>query len=326
MGFFVILEQRQGGIKDASVEVWRAVQHFANVAGNANVYGVVMGNLNTSLVRSLCTGKGTVYTVKDRALDDYCPQGYADTIAGMVRQTGADSVFLANTAMGRDLAPRLAIRLDAALVSDCVLDMDGTGSLKAETTMYAGTVSAVMQVLRKRAVYSLVPRMCRFALPVEHNVDVLEGEAMITRGSECNPVLKEIIYHTGRKDIAEADIVVAGGRGVGGSGNFALLESLANVLGGDVGASRSAVDEGWRPHSDQIGQTGKTIAPKLYIACGISGAPQHLAGIVGAETVVAINRDRDAPMFKAADYGIVGDIAEIVPQLERAVSGFQRMK
>ncbi|NEX14306.1 MAG: electron transfer flavoprotein subunit alpha, partial [Prosthecochloris sp.] len=137
---------------------------------------------------------------------------------------------------------------------------------------------------------------------------------------------EEVRYFTARRDISESDIIVAGGRGVGGRDNFVLLESLAEALGGVVGASRSAVDEGWRPHADQIGQTGKSVAPKLYIACGISGAVQHLAGISGAGTVVAINRDREAPIFGAADYGVVGTIEEVVPRLERAVRNFQRLK
>ena len=324
MGFFVILEQRQGVIKDVSVDVWRTVQHFARISGSGEIYGAVMGDVDANLVRSRCTGKGMVYMVRDRDFHDYCPQSYAETIAKMVVQKGAENVFLANTAMGRDLAPRIAMRLDAALASDCVVDLDGTGLLKAKTTMYAGTVSAVIGRLRKRAVYSIAPGICRFVEPARNAVEVLEAGGISVSG--CNPVLKKIIYHAGRKDVAEADIVVAGGRGVGGSENFALLESLAAVLGGAVGASRSAVDEGWRPHPDQIGQTGKSIAPRLYIACGISGASQHLAGIVGAETVIAINCDKDAPIFKAADYGLVGDIAEVLPQLEKAVYGFRRVK
>lgn len=326
MSFFVILEQRQGVIKEAAVDVWRTVQHLAQVSGGKEVYGAVMGDVDTDLIKSRCAGKGQVYIVRDKAFDEYAPQAYAGTIVEMIKSTGSENIFLANTAMGRDLAPRVAMRLDAALASNCIVDAESAGVLKAVTTMYAGTVSAVIQGLRKRVVYSLAPRVCRFEESFENKVEVLDAKGVNVSDSIGNPVLKEIIYHTGRKDIAEADIVVAGGRGVGSNENFAMLESLADVLGGAVGASRSAVDDGWRQHADQIGQTGKSIAPKLYIACGISGAPQHLAGITGAETVVAINCDRDAPIFKAADYGIVGDIADVVPQLERAICGFQRVK
>lgn len=324
MVFFVILEQRQGIIKGASVDVWRIVQHLAAVAGEVDVCGIVMGDTDRSHIKSVCTGKGLVYRVAGEAFHDYCPQRYAGTIAGMVERTGAESVFLANTAMGRDLAPRLAMRMDAALASDCIVGHDESGLLKAETGMYAGTVSAVIQGLRKRTVYSMAPGIYCSEGPLENAVAIVDEDGLGV--SECNPVLQKIVYHTGRKDIAESDIVVAGGRGVGGSENFALLESLAAALGGAVGASRSAVDEGWRPHSDQVGQTGKSIAPRLYIACGISGAPQHLAGISGAETVVAINRDREAPVFKVADYGIVGDIAEVLPELEQAVVDLQQKK
>jgi electron transfer flavoprotein alpha subunit len=324
MSFLVILEQRQGTVKKASVDVWCTVQHLAEVLGETDVCGLVMGGADKNIIRERCAGKGMIYMVNDAVLHDYCPERYAGTIVDMAGRTAAENIFFANTAMAKDLAPRIAMRLDAALASDCVIGVDGNGSLKAVTTMYAGTVSAVIENLRKSAVYTIAPRLCSFEARRENTVEILEIKAECLSG--CNPALKEISYHKGRKDIAESDILVAGGRGVGSRENFALLESLATSLGGAVGASRSAVDEGWRPHSEQIGQTGRSVAPKLYIACGISGAPQHLAGIAGAETVVAINRDRDAPIFKVADYGIVGDITEVVPLLERAVCEFQRMK
>ncbi|UZJ39077.1 electron transfer flavoprotein subunit alpha/FixB family protein [Prosthecochloris sp. SCSIO W1102] len=324
MSFLVILEQRQGAVKKASVDVWHTVQHMAEVLGKTDFYGLVMGDVDKNVISSRCGGKGRIYMLNDAAFHDYCPECYAGAIVEMAGHTNAENIFFANTAMGKDLAPRIAIRLDAALASDCVVGLDGNGLLKAVTTMYAGTVSAVVENLRKRAVYTVAPRSYSFEGLCENDVEILEGKGECL--SKSNPVLKGVIYNKGRKDITESDILIAGGRGVGSSENFALLESLATSLGGVVGASRSAVDEGWRPHSDQIGQTGRSVAPRLYIACGISGAPQHLAGIAGAETVIAINRDREAPIFKVADYGIVGDITEVVPLLEKAVCDFQRMK
>lgn len=324
MSFLVVIEQRKGVIRNASVEVWRNVQHLAAISGQRDVAGVIAGDVDRDHIRQRCFGKGTIYTLRQKGLHDYSPQAYTESILHIVDRIGAESVFLANTAMGRDLAPRLAMRMDASLASDCIVGHDESGLLKAETRMYAGTVSVVIQGLRNRTVYSMAPGICRPEGPAENAVAVVDEDGISV--SESNPVLQKIVYHTGRKDIAESDIVVAGGRGIGSSENFALLESLAAALDGAVGASRSAVDEGWRPHSDQIGQTGKSIAPRLYIACGISGAPQHLAGISGAETVVAINRDGEAPIFKVADYGIVGDIAEVLPDLEQAVLDLQREK
>lgn len=325
MKYFVVLEQREGVIKEASRDVWNAVQYFVQAVEDREIYGAVIGTVDKDHVSDTCSGKGCVYIVKDAELFGYNPAAYVQTITELVARTGAENIFIANTAMGKDLSPRIAVHLDAALVSDCVVEAGRNGLLKASTTMYSGAASAVAQVLSNRAIYCMSPRARRPVKPTDSNVEVQEavdfGIVNADR-SGWNPVLKEIVYHAGKKDVAEAEIIVAGGRGVGSGGDFAMLESLAEVLGGAVGASRSAVDEGWRPHSDQIGQTGKSVAPKLYIACGISGAVQHLAGINGAGTVVAINRDKDAPIFKAADYGIVGDIAEVVPQLERAVREF----
>lgn len=324
MVFLVLFEQRQGVIKEASLEVWSLVQHLAWSAGETEVFGLVMGDVDASVIQSRCCGKGEVHILKDKTFREYCPQCYAEAAVEMAVRRGADKVFLANTAMGRDLAPRVAMRLDASLASDCVVETEDSGMLRARTTMYAGTVSALIQTVRKIAVYSIAPGQSRFGGSAEKNVVVLENRDPCLL--KPNPLLKEIVYNRARRDIAESDVIVAGGRGVGSGQNFAMLESLAALLGGAVGASRSAVDEGWRSHADQIGQTGKSVAPRLYIACGISGAPQHLAGIVGAGTIVAINRDREAPIFKAADYGIVGDIAEVLPRLEVALRGFQDMK
>ena len=319
MKYFVLLEQREGVIKNASLDVWNTVQHFAQASSDIDIYGLIIGAGDVEKMVKVCRGKGRVFVVGDERLRNYIPSAYTGIVTELVVDTGALNVFLANTAMGRDLAPRIAMQLHAGLVSDCVVEAGGKGSLSVSTTMYSGAVTAVAKVLSERAVYSLSPRSHRPAMPSGRNVEVKKIVDFSMDHSGWNPVLKKIVYHTGRKDIAEADIIVAGGRGVGGGGNFAMLESLADALGGVVGASRSAVDEGWRPHSEQVGQTGKSVAPKLYIACGISGAVQHIAGMSGAGTVIAINRDAEAPIFKAADYGIVGDIVEVVPQLEKAV-------
>ena len=319
MKYFVLLEQREGVIKNASLDVWNTVQHFAQASSDIDIYGLIIGAGDVEKMVKVCRGKGRVFVVGDERLRNYIPSAYTGIATELVVNTGALNVFLANTAMGRDLAPRMAMRLHAGLVSDCVVETEKGGFLSVSTTMYSGAVTAVAKVLSERAVYSLSPRSHRPAMLSGSNVEVKKIVDFSMHHSGWNPVLKKIVYHTGRKDIAEADIIVAGGRGVGGSGNFAMLESLADALGGVVGASRSAVDEGWRPHSEQVGQTGKSVAPKLYIACGISGAVQHIAGMSGAGTVIAINRDAEAPIFKAADYGIVGDIAEVVPQLEKAV-------
>ncbi len=317
MKILVVLEQRQGVLKSASAAVWQTTQHLARSSADAVVEGVVMGPVDVQSVKEQCRGNGILYHIADTAYDTYSPQGYTEAVTEIANRSGAEILMIAETAMGRDLAPRVALRLEASLVSDCIVDVDDTGSLRARTTMYSGTVSAIAEEKRKKAVYMLAPEALDRAAIAENDVTI--QEVSVSGISKSNPFLRELVFNTRKKDITESDIVVAGGRGIGSSTGFAMLESLADVLGGTVGASRSAVDEGWRPHSDQVGQTGRTIAPRLYIACGISGAPQHLAGIAGAGTIVAINRDPDAPIFKASDYGIVGDIEEVVPDLERAV-------
>ncbi len=317
MKILVVLEQREGQVKNASVVLWQKAQHLAGALGDAVVDGILLGAVDHGSVTTHCRGKGSLYHIAEKSCDNYSPEGYSVAISGIAGQAGAEAILIADTAMGRDLAPRVAMWMDAALVSDCVLDTDERNGLKAKTTMYSGAVSVTAEPRRKRTVYLVAPGAAIKPAGTEQPVVIheVDGPVIPVR----NPVFREVVFTIGRKDIAESDIVVAGGRGVGSSDAFVLLQSLADALGGALGASRSAVDEGWRPHSDQVGQTGRTIAPRLYIACGISGAPQHLAGIAGAGTIVAINRDPDAPIFKASDYGIVGDIEVVVPELERAI-------
>ena len=326
MGYFVILEQKGGVVKRASLDVWNRVQQFARTSGEKSIHGLIIGGEGVERSVADCRGDGCILVVVEPELEHYMPSAYTDIIAGHIRDCGSDHVFIANTAMGKDLAPRIAMRLGAGHASDCMVDVGKDKVPGASTTVYSGKVSALVKVLTRKAVYSLGPIADRPSVPSGDGVEVKMVESKVLQPSAWNPYLKEIVYLKGRKDITEADIVVAGGRGVGGAEHFALLESLADALGGTVGASRSAVDEGWRPHFDQIGQTGRSVAPKLYIACGISGAAQHLAGIVAAETIVAINRDSEAPIFKAADYGIVGDVQEVVPRLEHAVREIVRVK
>ncbi len=319
MNVLVLLEQREGVLKAASVDVWNTLQRLIDEGLGAHVSGLLPGGGN-GLPEGLLSGSGIVHVAPDPLYRQYQPEAWADLVADAVRETGADALFIASTALGRDLAPRISMRIGAGLVSDCTVDVDPGGSLFASTTFHAGSVSVRVRPKTAKVIYALrsarTPSGKLRAGAVE--TKLLEGSR--APGGQWNPLLTKIVRHAGRKkDITEADVVVAGGRGTGGRAGFALLESLAEALGGAVGASRSAVDEGWRPHDEQIGQTGRSVAPSLYIACGISGAVQHLAGISGAGTIVAVNRDPDAPIFRVADYGIVGDVEEVVPRLEKAV-------
>lgn len=327
MKHLVILEQQESIIKEASLNVWNTLQALAqDSSDNHAVNGIVLGGADLEPLEKVCRGNGTVFVASSPGLERYSPSAYTALVADIVNEHGIENIFLANTATGKDLAPRLAIRLNAALASDCTLEAGGDGSLKAVTTFFSGTVTAAARNVSARALYMLRSRAHRPPLPAGDSVTVKKIEHCPADPSAWNPVLKNIVYRGKRQDVTESDIIIAGGRGVGSRENFALLESLADALGGVVGASRSAVDMGWRPHADQIGQSGKTVTPRLYIACGISGAPQHLAGISDADMVVAINRDRDAPLFNVADYGMVGNLEDILPRLESAVRALQGTK
>jgi len=316
--FLVVLEQRDGCLKRSSVDVWNAVQELASVC-SARVCGLLPGGCSP-LPLSLLSGSGVIHTVADEVLSRYLPDAYAEVVSNVAAETEADDIFMAATAMGKDLAPRIAMRTGAALVSDCSLAAGSGGSLSASTMLYAGSVSARAETRGERTLYVLRPSPVSSRTLRQGTVETRPRRSGISEDTRWNPVMEKLVrFAEGKKDIAEADIVVAGGRGVGSAAGFSLLEALADTLGAAVGASRSAVDEGWRPHAEQIGQTGRAVAPALYIACGISGAVQHLAGIAGAGTIVAINRDPDAPIFGVSDYGIVGDIEDIVPGLEHAV-------
>jgi electron transfer flavoprotein alpha subunit len=217
--------------------------------------------------------------------------------------------------MGKDLAPRVAARLKAGLAADCIaLKWDG-GSIVATRPVYAGKGLIDLKVNSPRKVFTLRPNVFSpgsangAAAAVEKLNLNLQDTDFLAR------VTGVTVTKAGRPDLTEANIIVSGGRGLGGPENFKMIEDLADVLGAAVGASRAAVDAGWRPHEDQVGQTGKTVSPSLYVAVAISGAIQHLAGMSSSKYIVAVNKDKDAPIFQVADYGIVGDAFEVIPEL-----------
>jgi electron transfer flavoprotein alpha subunit len=206
------------------------------------------------------------------------------------------------------------VRLNAGLANDCTALTVENGKITATKPLYAGKTLAKVVVNSRPMIFSLRPKQFAAGEPdASANAEIVKKE--VTLGN-LRAIVKDVVKRAGAKmDLTEADIIVSGGRGMKGPENFKLIEDLADLLGGVVGASRSAVDSGWRPHSDQVGQTGKTVSPTLYIACGISGAIQHLAGMSSSKYIVAINKDPDAPIFQVANYGIVGDLFQVVPAL-----------
>lgn len=222
--------------------------------------------------------------------------------------------------MGKDLAPRLAAKTAGALSTDCISLKIENNEIISTRPVYAGKALIDITLKSNVKIYSLRPNVfpaiaSETALKIEKFEINLDEKDFIT-------FVKEVITSEGKKDVTEADIIVTGGRGLKGPEHFHLIEECANLLNGAVGASRAVVDAGWRTHSEQVGQTGKTVSPTLYIACGISGAIQHLAGMSSSKYIVAINKDKDAPIFQYADFGIIGDVFEILPAFINELKSF----
>jgi electron transfer flavoprotein alpha subunit len=250
----------------------------------------------------------------DAQLASHSNVAFSRVISDVAAKEGVGYVFLSASQMGKDLAPRVAVRLNAGLAADCVaLKVEG-GDIIATRPIYAGKALIDVRVKTPVKVFTLRPNVFTAGAPQDTPAKP-EKVSVTLDAKDFRTVVKEVKVATGRPDVTEADIIVSGGRGLKGPENFHLIEALADVLGAGVGASRAVVDAGWRPHDEQVGQTGKTVSPTMYIACGISGAVQHLAGMSSSKYIVAINKDKDAPIFQIADYGIVGDALDILPEL-----------
>ncbi|HID39217.1 MAG TPA: electron transfer flavoprotein subunit alpha/FixB family protein [Calditrichaeota bacterium] len=257
-------------------------------------------------------GAEQVVFYKNATLAQYSPDGYAKVIAKAVQDRNADVLLMGATSTGKDLGPRVSAILNAAMATDCTkVEVDGD-DLKLTRPMYAGKVQAHIRLTSPVKIITVRPNVYSAAeASASAQTETVEAEA-----ADFKAVIKEIISGAqGKLDVTEADIIVSGGRGMKGPENWNLIEDLASQLGAATGASRAAVDAGWRPHDEQVGQTGKTVSPSLYIAVGISGAIQHLAGMSSSKYIVAINKDPEAPIFKVADYGIVADLFDVVPRM-----------
>ena len=321
--WLVFLEQREGAVKQSSIDVWNLVQEFASLRPDVAVSGLLAGPAAIGHLESRLAGKGVISHAKDDGFMLYNPERYLRLVADTLKKEGAGSLFFADTALSRDLAPRLSVRLHASLLSGCpIFDDAGADDGCCRRPVYSGSVIASFAPLRPLKIYITSSRPTRSAASSGTHIAFVDLEACAVAGEALFPLLRRLAMHQGTLDVAEAGTIVAGGRGIGSREGFAPLEQLARILGGALGASRPVVDEGWRPHAEQIGQTGKTVAPSLYIACAISGSLQHLAGMGSAGTVVAINRDPHAPIFDVADYGIVGDVHLVLPKLIEALQEF----
>ena len=312
-----VTEQRGGALRRTSHELVWAGRQLADALGGT-VDALVLGapGVDAAGAKLGAVGADRVLVAEDAAFARYAPDGYAATVAAAAKAGGYGAVLVAATAAGKDLAPRIAARLDAPLASDVTgVGVEG-GKVTATRPVYAGKAVQQLRLDAALAVISVRPNTF-----VPGSATKPGAVAKAAAVAEARVTVREVkAAEQGKLDVAEASVVVSGGRGLKGPEHFALIENLAKAFGAAVGASRAVVDAGWRPHAEQVGQTGKTVSPQLYVAVGISGAIQHLAGMRTAKVIVAINKDKDAPIFQLADYGIVGDLFEIVPRLTEEIA------
>jgi len=310
-------EIRGGKLKKTAFELASEGRRLADNLGG-DLSGVLIGTGAEAFAPELAKyGVDTVYVVEAPELETYNSEYFAQALAGVVRDKGADILLISHTMQGKDLAPRTAAKLGVASIADCVsFTLDGE-TLVGKRPMYAGKCYAEWVALGKPQIATARPNVLATAEnPREGKVEKIGFSVDTSRSTYTTKSLS--LDTSGKVDLTEAEIIVSGGRGMGGP-DYSLLEEMASIFGptATVGASRAAVDAGWRPHSDQVGQTGKTVCPNLYVACGISGSIQHLAGMGSSKVIVAINKDPEAPIFTKADYGIVGDLFKVVPEFNR---------
>jgi electron transfer flavoprotein alpha subunit len=315
-GVWVIAEQRDGAFRKITMEAASAAKKVAD-ALSTEVTAVVLGQGLEAAAKDLGKyGVKKVILAESDVFATYTTEAYSQALKELIKGGAPDVVLFGATMQGKDLAGRLAAKLDTSVAVDCTALKVEDGKMVATRPIYAGKVYADLMITGSPAIATLRPNV----------FDMVEvgGEATVEKTSPAVGEIKAKVIEVrqaevGKVDLTEATIIVSGGRGMKESANFSILEALADQLGGTVGASRSAVDAGWRHHTDQVGQTGKVVTPNLYIACGISGAIQHLAGMGSSKVIVAVNKDPDAPIHQKADFCVVGDLFEIVPALTEEV-------
>jgi electron transfer flavoprotein alpha subunit len=305
----VIIEHQDGEAKKASAETLTAAKAIADSL-QGEVAAIALGP--GAAATAAFAGKYGASRFYHATADNYSPDAWADLLATHIGENGYAAVCIAATSFGRDLLPHVSARCLRPTAQDVIAyDVSG-GDLLLTRPVYAGKARTTVRFSQEPAFFSLRPNSVEAQ---EYGASAVSSE-LSESVSGGKSVLTEILSEAGRKlDVTEADIVVSGGRGVGGPENWHLIEDLAAALGAAHGASRAVVDAGWRPHSEQVGQTGKTVSPQMYVAVGISGAIQHLAGMSSSKYIVAINKDAGEPIFKFADFGIFGYLFEVVPRI-----------
>ena len=314
MSVLIFLDQADGHIKKNSFE---AASYGAKIAENLNVAaeGIVLGSVNDDLTALGKYGLKKIHTVKNEALNNFDDEVFTHIIAEAAINTGANVIVFSNNFNGKSIAPRLSVRLKAGLVSGAVALPETTDGFVVKKSVFSGKAFANVSIKTDIKIISLNANSYKI-IESAGSAEVAELQVEIP---QSKVKIKEVKKVEGEIPLSEAELVVSGGRGLKGPENWGIVEDLAKALGAATACSRPVSDSDWRPHHEHVGQTGLTIAPNLYFAIGISGAIQHLAGVNRSKTIVVINKDPEAPFFKAADYGIVGDAFEVVPKITEAV-------
>lgn len=309
--------EEDGSPKKVGLELLNPGRRLADKQGGKLVAVVIGDNIAASVEAAGSHGADQVIAVEGPEYKSYSTDAYANALCHMVEKYGPSTLMIGATPNGRDMGPRVSCRLNTGLTADCTaVDIDEeSGNVAWTRPAFGGNLMATIMCPDHRPqIGTIRPGVFKKADVTENKAEVIHEDYHVDAADIRTKILETIREAASEAvDLEGAEVIVSGGRGVGGPEGFKVLEELANVLGGTVGASRAAVDSGWIGHSHQVGQTGKTVAPKLYIACGISGAIQHVAGMSGSDTIIAINKDPEAPIFGIADYGITGDLFEVVP-------------
>lgn len=313
----VFSEIRDGQIKKASLEALSTARTLAQASG-VKVGAVIVGPHPAEVREAIQRyGADKIFLLSHPLLETYSSSGYSSALAQLVMEEEPEALLLAATALGRDLAPRLAARLGVGLASDCTRLEINEGALEAVRPIFAGKAFLTVRSSSRPFLATLRPNVFPAEEQPNSSAEVVERDVSLDEDMVKEKVVEVIKGDQEELDVTEAEVVISGGRGMKGPENFQLLRELSALLPHSaIGASRSAVDAGWIDHQHQVGQTGKTVSPTLYLAFGISGAIQHLAGMSSSKYIVAVNKDPEAPIFKVADFGIVGDLFEIIPHLK----------
>ncbi len=318
------IESKENKFKNSAFETVSEAKRLSQALG-CDFASLVISNQSEDELKVLGNyGAGEIFHINLDEMNSlkggnikYSYSAIAKAVSEFAKQNGFTVILFSGTAFGKAVSPAVSILTDSALVPDITkINVDG-GNISVIKPVYAGKAFAEIKVNTPNLVLSLRPNVFKAEKTDSDNATIkkIDITSLNLSADDFTTIVTDVVLSQGKLDVAEADKIVSGGRGMKGPENFYLIEELAAVLGAATGASRAVVDAGWRPHSEQVGQTGKTVSPGLYIACGISGAIQHLAGMSSSKCIVAINKDKDAPIFQVADYGIIGDVFEILPVL-----------